>query len=345
MLGGSPCQGFSFAGKQLAFDDPRSVLFFEYVRILKMIRKKNPDVKFFLENVRMKKEHEVVITEILGVEPIRINSALVSAQNRRRLYWTNINDGKIPQPEDRGILLKHILQDNVVGYDISDVALARILRTSDKGCKINRDKSPSLSTNNNSAELSARGTTLIGVTGYDGKITASDKSNCIDANFHKGPDNHGQRTFVQIINPIDSNGLQTCQQDRVMDINGKAKSLVAGSNGSSGDHNKIIIIPEGTKKGFIELMPGECFDAERPTSKTRKGRKMADKSNSLVTTNFFVQYTEDCKFRRLTEIECERLQTLPDNYTEGVSSTQRYRMLGNGWNVDTIVHMLQYYQP
>ena len=98
LVGGSPCQGFSFAGDQLAFDDPRSALFFEFVRLLKECKPKY----FLLENVRMKKEFLDVITEQLGVEPIFINSSLVSAQNRQRYYWTNIEG--VEQPEDRGIV-------------------------------------------------------------------------------------------------------------------------------------------------------------------------------------------------------------------------------------------------
>ena len=105
LIGGSPCQGFSFAGQQLNFDDPRSMLFFEYVRLLKAL---NPRY-FLLENVKMKKESQDIISEYLGVEPIEINSNLVSAQNRRRLYWTNIPvDGL---PEDKGIVLADILED------------------------------------------------------------------------------------------------------------------------------------------------------------------------------------------------------------------------------------------
>ena len=92
LIGGSPCQGFSFAGKQLNFDDPRSQLFFEYVRLLDVLKPKY----FLLENVKMKKESEQVITDMLGVEPIEINSNLVSAQNRRRLYWTNIPNVTVP---------------------------------------------------------------------------------------------------------------------------------------------------------------------------------------------------------------------------------------------------------
>ena len=104
LLAGSPCQGFSFAGKQLAFDDPRSMLFFEFVRILKECKPKY----FLLENVRMKKEHLDVISQQVGVEPILINSALISAQNRQRYYWTNIPG--VEQPENRGIVLRDILE-------------------------------------------------------------------------------------------------------------------------------------------------------------------------------------------------------------------------------------------
>lgn len=99
LIGGSPCQGFSRAGKELNFNDERSKLFFEYVRILKEV---NPTY-FLLENVVMRKEYSDVITDILGVTPIMINSALVSAQERKRLYWTNIQG--IKQPEDRNIYL------------------------------------------------------------------------------------------------------------------------------------------------------------------------------------------------------------------------------------------------
>lgn len=120
LIGGSPCQGFSYAGKRLNFNDPRSVLFFEYVRVLGEVRRKNPDVLFLLENVRMKRQHEAVISRYLGLQPITINSARVSAQNRVRLYWTNIKTREeglfrdvytdIPQPEDKGLLIRDILQ-------------------------------------------------------------------------------------------------------------------------------------------------------------------------------------------------------------------------------------------
>lgn len=150
LIGGSPCQGFSFAGKQLNFNDPRSVLFFEYVRILREIQEYNPGVKFLLENVRMRRECENVISEQLGLYPVIINSALVSAQNRVRLYWTNIRtreeanlfDTKIftdiPQPEDRGIVIQDILEEDVPkSYHYSEERKRKLLghskRQKDKG--------------------------------------------------------------------------------------------------------------------------------------------------------------------------------------------------------------------
>ena len=114
LIGGSPCQGFSFAGKQLNFDDPRSKLFFVYVYMLKQLKPKY----FLLENVRMSKQSQDVISEHLGVQPIKINSSLVSAQNRVRLYWTNIPN--VTQPKDKGLKLKDILEiDGYVDRDKS----------------------------------------------------------------------------------------------------------------------------------------------------------------------------------------------------------------------------------
>lgn len=145
IIGGSPCQSFSFAGKQagmattenieitdldqyldlkiMGFEfTGQSYLFWEYMRILTEVRKYNPDVKFLLENVVMSKKWEAVLTNAIGVGPVKINSNLVSAQNRKRLYWTNI--AQIAQPEDEGIFIRDILEDNVdEKYYVSDKAL------------------------------------------------------------------------------------------------------------------------------------------------------------------------------------------------------------------------------
>lgn len=145
IIGGSPCQSFSFAGKQagmattenieitdldqyldlkiMGFEfTGQSYLFWEYMRILTEVQKYNPNVKFLLENVVMSKKWEAVLTKAIGVEPVMINSNLVSAQNRKRLYWTNI--ARITQPEDEGIFVRDILGDSVdEKYYISDKAL------------------------------------------------------------------------------------------------------------------------------------------------------------------------------------------------------------------------------
>ena len=110
LIGGSPCQGFSFSGKQLNFKDSRSKLFFDFVRLKNELNPKH----FFLENVKMKKEYQDVISDFLGVEPIEVNSSLVSAQNRVRLYWTNIQGYELPK--DKGIKLSDILESDNVNF-------------------------------------------------------------------------------------------------------------------------------------------------------------------------------------------------------------------------------------
>ena len=121
LLAGSPCQGFSFAGKQLNFDDDRSKLFFEFIRI----KEESQPEFFLLENVRMKQEYQDVISNLLGVEPIKINSSLVSGQNRTRLYWTNI---PFSPPTDRGIQFKDILETDVdKRFYVTEHHLSRIV--------------------------------------------------------------------------------------------------------------------------------------------------------------------------------------------------------------------------
>lgn len=211
VIGGSPCQGFSFAGKQLNFQDERSKLFFDYVDILNCIKSLNPNIKFLLENVRMKQEYQDVISKFLNVSPIAINSSLVSAQNRLRYYWTNIEN--IEQPNDKNIILKDVLVDNPIQkHFLSDKAIDYMSRLRNGKPRWEYHKNP----------LDA-------------------KAACLTANMYKG-------------------------------------------------------VPYGVIK--------------------EKGRK-------------------------LTEIECERLQTFPDNYTEGISSSQRYKALGNSWTVDVVSHIFK----
>jgi DNA-cytosine methyltransferase len=261
VIGGSPCQGFSFAGKQLNFEDPRSKLFFEFVNILNHIRVLNPNVKFLLENVRMKQEYQDVITKFLGVGPIQINSSLLSAQNRVRLYWTNIDN--INQPKDKRIVLKDIILDDVEEkYYLTAEAVDYMSRLRNGKPRWEYHKNP-----------------IYG------------KAACLTANMHKG--------------------------------------IPYG----------VLRIPEATKKGYIELNPNEGVDLTFINSKTRRGRRMENKSNCLTATNYDYCWYDGYICRKLTPIECERLQTFPDNYTEGISNSQRYKALGNSWTVDVIVHI------
>lgn len=261
LIGGSPCQGFSFAGKQLNFDDPRSKLFFEFVRILKECRRYNPDVRFMLENVVMKQEYQDVISEHLGVKPIFINSSLVSAQVRKRLYWTNIED--IQLPDDKGILLKDILEFEVKeSYLLSQKAIDYMGRPV-KGGRNHFDFKHHHDSDN-------------------------DKSQCITANTYKG---------------VPYNVLITTE----------AISRIARKK-----YSDPKIYPD--KTGTLN-------------TKNNSGQLSVDSGTTLIP---FEKY-----LRRLTEVECERLQTVPDNYTSCVSSTQRYKMLGNGWTIDIITHILK----
>jgi len=242
LIGGSPCQGFSFAGKQLNFDDPRSQLFFEYVRLLKELKPKY----FLMENVKMKKESMDIITEYLGVEPIEINSNLVSAQNRKRLYWTNIPMEGLP--EDKGIMLKDILEpveqiDDAYYY--SDKSIAYMERGNDKWQQAGSRRADRYT-----------------------QTPDTKKAFTITANFHKGvPYNYFD------------------------DVRDKSKCVRSGGRGSYDRHE------------------WDSVDTQH--------------------------------IRKLTVTECERLQTVPDGYTCGVSNTQRYKMLGNGWTVDVVKHIFE----
>ena len=271
--GGSPCQGFSQAGKQLNFDDPRSKLFFEFVDILNHVRKHNPDVKFLLENVRMKKEYSDIITEYMGVQPVMIDSALLSAQRRKRLYWTNICD--IEQPDDQGILLQSILLDE------DDV----------------------------------------------------DEKYYMSENWLKWWDKNFQYQLQKQYSSLNADKAITMTARQYANWNGNFVFVL-----------DKMLVKEGTKKGYTIIENGECVDLRFIRSKTRKGRRMKDKSNCLTVTTHDVCRFKDGRIRRLTPVECERLQTLPDNYTEAVADGKRYESIGNGWTVDVIAHIYQFIQ-
>lgn len=301
LTAGSPCQGFSFAGKQLAFNDPRSALFFVFVDIWNHLKEKNPQARYLLENVHMKIEHEAVISRLLDINPLDINSALVSAQNRQRLYWTNIYNRPvglfghlecmIPQPKDRGILLRDILEEQV------DEKYFQNRAANFNNGKINirnpDDKATTITSSSSSVDISDN-FIATGVVNDRGNLREVDQSLCIDANYHKGMDSHAARTMI----------LCVAQRGRNPENPTSRKS---------GLHTEQMIEP-----------------------------RMDEKTNYLTTVQKDNMVLKDARIRKLSPTECERLQTVPDGYTKAASDTQRYRMLGNGWNVDTIVHILSY---
>ena len=234
LIGGSPCQGFSSSGKQLNFDDPRSKLFFEFVRLINECKPKY----FLLENVVMKKEYEDIITEYMSVEPIKINSSLVSAQNRVRLYWTNIPGVNLP--EDRGITLDKILEidsnDNPGAFRGRQLNKATIL-----GRRLN--------------ELGVR-------QDYNTKIPYTQ---CLE---------------VRASNMGKSNCLTTVDKDNVL----------------------------------TPLPIGRYPNA----------------------------FKDKLSFRYYSLLEYERLQTIPEGYTNVVSTSKAKKMIGNGWTVDVIAHIFSF---
>lgn len=320
LIGGSPCQDLSVAKKdRQGLAGTRSGLFYEYVRLLKKCKPKY----FILENVNsMPKESKKIISEILGVEPIIINSALVSAQNRKRLYWVGeLINGiyqtvKIEQPEDKHIYLKDILEKNVdKSHYIKNINelnwITDSKRIKKKYCQFNGNKSLCLMA----------------------RTYANWNGTYIDKPIRIGQIGKGG------------------QGDRIYSPRGKSVNLSA-NGGGGGAKTGLYHISHGYKKEKIEQVnkyPTLC--GQSPRSK----HLLIEKSN----------------IRKLVPIECERLQTIPDNYTQyglkkvdtskytqlqvdildqrpeweyktiKISNTQRYKMLGNGFTTDVIVHILK----
>jgi len=318
IVAGSPCQGFSFAGKQLAFDDPRSALFFEFIRLLKEVKPKY----FLLENVRMKKEHMEVINQQIseiypevgsgtlfgGVEPILINSAKLSAQNRQRYYWTNIPN--IEQPDDLGIVLRDVLETcstkSKLTYNTpKQVGVAADINGYDiiKRVYSENGKSPSLTTmqgGHRHPKVEVKGGAIRG-RAYDDKGKRMDKNGVSVANKTK--------QMLELRKDDKSNAITTVNKDSLV-VTAMVKNQ--GKEIHKEDVDKSHCLMARDYKGFgNQAMTGIKDDPQQ------------------------------LKWRRLSPLECERLQTVPDNYTEGVSNTQRYKMLGNGFTVKVIEHILQ----
>ena len=332
LLGGSPCTYWSIAktsGRETTAEGQGWELFKNYL-IAK--EKFKPDFFLYENNWSASKAIKDQIQEELGCELMRINSALVSAQKRDRFYVFNWG---VEQPEDRGILLKDILETGQ-GYNPYHEDLT------------GKEKAYC---------LTAR---------YNGACPW----NTIERK---------QRTMIA--EPIrvgtmpKINGeLSETQANRVYSSDGKSVSLKANGGGwgaKTGLYAEAVKMPvkEATKKNYVEIVPGNCVDLAHPNSDSRRGRSMEDKSHTLTKSNEMYQYMgtvdkpiypvengrieikgkkyptklKDGKYiiRKLTPVECERLQTMPDGYTDCVSNTQRYKGLGNGWTAEVIIHILQ----
>lgn len=250
LIGGSPCQGFSVAGKQLNFEDPRSRLYFEFERALKQAKPRY----FLLENVCMKQEFADIISERLGVYPVMINSALLSAQGRKRLYWTNIPG--VTQPKDRGIELRDIIHESNP-----------------------RDK--------------------INIEPY--KIPADKCIEILEKEVERGKVLRSSRGLERYF------------------VHGRLVKI-----GRPGDYVFGCLTPDRVNK----RQNGQRFNTGE------KFYTLTAMDKHGILTNGYI--------RRATPIECERLQTLPDNYTAGVPESQRYKCLGNAWTVDVIAHILSH---
>lgn len=264
LIGGSPCQDLSIAkANREGLKGARSGLFWHFVRLLRTMKPRY----FLLENVAsMSKEDKAKITEIMGVEPVLINSALVSAQQRKRLYWTNIPG--ITQPQDKGISVKDILESVV-------------LKTEEQNDR-----------------------------------NFANKTICVNSK--------SGRQGIE--------GLQPSLQDRIYSVNGKMPSLTSVCQK----------VAEPIKIGLID---GIDYQQNRVYSVF--GKSVSIKGNGggwgANTGLYKIDLPDgDYTVRKLTPVECERLQTWPDGYSEGVSNTQRYKIIGNGWTADVIAHIFKF---
>jgi len=336
LMGGSPCQSFSFAGKRKGMStkdeqeiltlehylelknegfefEGQSYLFWEYMRLLNETKPKY----FLLENVEMGERWEKVLSKAIGVNGIHINSSLVSAQNRKRIYWTNIGlepsglfgdlTTIIKQPKDKGILLKDILQNGAnEKYNLSKKALNYVtneVRIKKSFTAINGDKGLCLTHKGNTNNTGT----------FIEESIKNIKSTTIDASYYKG---FGVR-----------NGK--CRQV-VEDKYSTTNSVeILGCDIRSDDDVSQRDTDVPLSKQNTEIQSYKKIKAL--ALRSQAGGELQGKGVSI-----------NSKIRRLTPIECERLQTVKDNYTNHVSDSQRYKMLGNGWTIDVICHILNY---
>jgi DNA (cytosine-5)-methyltransferase 3A len=351
LIGGSPCQGFSFAGKQLNFKDPRSALFFEFVKIKDLLKPKY----FFLENVKMKKEYEAVITRHMGVLPIEINAALVSAQNRNRLYWTNIAAiavnlfgdlaPNIPQPKDRGKVLRDVLQaENEIPekfYLSSEKILRGIEKSKAQIWKKSGKRMGKMAFPNN-IDKKAKCITTVQTEGgretnhvaylkldINGNLKSKqDKASCITGGGHSGG-NHSDMDVLcisQVGRKIDERGKRADNRKDLKAVQRFEPRLDEKTNclTTVDKDNLILQLGRGKNQGGLHKYKAPTLTAN------------SYEQNNLVLQHFLV--------RRLTPREMMRLQGWPDSIKQVVSDTQTTKICGNGWQNDVIKYIWSFTQ-
>ena len=364
--GGSPCQGFSFSGKQLAFDDPRSVLFFEYVRLLNELREINPDMVWMLENVQMKKEFESVITDMLSVSPLKVNSALFCPQNRVRNYWLSWKVNPLLFV-DRERYIHHILQPD------SEEEI-RTYTPRDQGSSSDNCRQVGHADDINGHDIlkriyspNAKAPTLntMGGGNRHPKVAITEPEWSSASIRNRRLDENGVRKddqlelalvpCLEVKGEKKSNALTTVQKDNLATTLPQGRYPIADIVGGQG---KQLLKPNIAKaatllardyKGFgNQGMTGVRVPKikQYPRGKNKGGIKGQDGKTPSMTSsswqnNNHLTYDEGYTWRRLSVVECSRLQGLPDDYCKSVSKSQGYKQLGNGFQVDTIFELLK----
>ena len=366
LLGGSPCTHWSIAQTRNRETQPEG-LGWELFRNYLIARERyGPDFYLYENNKSMAPAIRAQITAELGVEPILINSALVSAQSRQRLYWTNIPGVELP--EDRGRILLDVLESG--------------LPLREKGYTLKANYSRASAVNALDGGHFPAPMAIEPV-----NVTTDGKAQCLRATYYKDGIRNmvgntvDRKTCVATpirVGTIESGTGSEGQEHRVYSAGGKSKTLCE-NGGGVGAKTGLYTVPTGcpalrvaeaTAKGYTDILPGECVDLTMPNSKTRRGRAMREKANCLTTSCQYYQYCGTLDrpiyevrdgqitikgqqypiklmdgyyiIRKLTVRECMRLQTVPESFVFPVSDTQAYKMLGNGWTVDVIAHILSY---
>ena len=366
LLGGSPCTHWSIAQTRNRETQPEGLGWELFRNYLIAKERYGPDFYLYENNKSMAPAIRAQITAELGVEPILINSALVSAQSRQRLYWTNIPGVELP--EDRGLILLDVLESGLPLHEKGYTLKANYSRAS----AVN-----ALDGGHFPAPMAIEPV----------NITADGKAQCLRATYYKDGIRNmvgntvDRKTCVATpirVGTIESGTGSEGQEHRVYSAGGKSKTL-CGNGGGAGAKTGLYTVPtdcpalrvaEATAKGYTDILPGECVDLTMPNSKTRRGRAMREKANCLTTSCQYYQYCGTLDrpiyevrdgqitikgqqypiklmdgyyiIRKLTVRECMRLQTVPESFVFPVSDTQAYKMLGNGWTVEVIAHILSY---